>query len=41
MKNAFHLKSSLRSPDIQIFVIFSLPLHSFKIQYDKRKWNNL
>ena len=31
MKNIFllHLKSSFRSPDIQIFVIFSIPFHTF------------
>ena len=37
----FHLKSSFHSQDAQIFVIFSLPLHSFQIQKDKWKWNNL
>ena len=37
----FHLKSSFHSRDIQIFVIFSLPLHSFQIQKDKWKWKNL
>ena len=31
----FHLKSSFRSRDIQIFVIFSLPFHIFRIQKDK------
>ena len=35
------LKSSLCSQDIQIFVIFSLPLHTFQIQKDKWKWNIL
>ena len=35
----FHLRSSFRSPDIQIFVIFFLPLHSFKIQ--KGKWSGI
>ena len=37
----FHLKSSFRSPDIQISVIFSLLFHTFQIQKDKWKWNNL
>ena len=36
-----HQKSSFRSRDIQIFVIFSLPFHNFQIQKDKWKWNNL
>ena len=34
-----HLKSSLRSREI--FVFFSLPFHTFQIQKDKWKWNNL
>ena len=33
----FHLKSSFRSRDIELFVIFSLPFHTFQIQRDKRK----
>ena len=33
--------SSFRSRDIQIFVIFSLSFHTFQIQKDKWKWNNL
>ena len=37
----FHLKSSFRSRDIQIFVIFYLPFHTLQIQKDKWKWNNL
>ena len=37
----FHIKSSFRSRDIQIFVIFSLLFHTFHIQIDKWKWNNL
>ena len=37
----FHLKSSFRSRDIQIFVFFSLPFHTFQIQKGKWKWNNL
>ena len=43
MKNVFlfHLKSSSCSRDIQIFVIFSFPFHTFQIQKDKWKWNNL
>ena len=43
MKNVFliHLKSSFYSRDIQTFVIFSLPFHTFQIQKDKWKWNNL
>ena len=40
-KNLFHLKSAFRSRDIQIFVIFSLPFHTFQIQKGKWKWNNL
>ena len=35
MKKLFH------SRDIQIFGIFSLPFHTFQIQKDKWKWNNL
>ena len=31
----FHLKSSFRSQDIQIFVIFPLPFHTFQIQRNK------
>ena len=31
----FHLKSSFRSRDIQIFVIFYLPFNTFQIQKDK------
>ena len=43
MKNVFlfHLKSSFRSRDIQIFVIFSLPFHTVQIQKGKWKLNNL
>ena len=41
MKNLFHLKSSSHSRDIQIFMIFSFPFHTFHIQKDKWKWNNL
>ena len=37
----FYLKSSFRSRDIQIFVVFSLPFHSFQTQKAKSKWNNL
>ena len=37
----FHLKSSFRSRDIQIFVFFSLPFHTLQIQKEKWKWNNL
>ena len=37
----FPLKSSFRSRDIQIFVTFSLTFHTFQIQKDKGKWNNL
>ena len=36
-----HRKSSFRSRDIQMFVFFPLPFHSYKIQKDKWKWNNL
>ena len=38
---SFHLKSSFGSQDIQIFVIFSLPFHTFQIQKGKWKSNNL
>ena len=43
MKNVFlfHLKSSFRSRDIQIFVIFSLPFQTFQIQKGRGRWNNL
>ena len=43
MKNVFlfHLKSSFRSRDIKIFVIFSLLFHTSQIQKGKWKWNNL
>ena len=37
----FHLQGSFHSQDIQIFVIFSLPFHTFQIQKDKWNWNNL
>ena len=37
----FHLKSSFRSRDIQIFAIFPLLFHTFQIQKDKWKWNDL
>ena len=37
----FNSKSSFRSRDIQFFVIFTLPFHTFQIQKDKWKWNNL
>ena len=40
MKNV-HVKSSFRSRDIQIFLTFSLPFHTFQIQKGKWKWNNL
>ena len=36
----FYLKSSFCSQDIQFFVFFSLPFHTFQIQKDKWKWNN-
>ena len=36
-----YLKSSFRSRDIQILVIFSFPFHTFQIQNEKWKWNNL
>ena len=37
MKNVFlyHLKGSFRSQDIQIFVVFFLPFHTFQIQKGK------
>ena len=31
----------VRSEDIEVFVIFPLPFHTFQIQKDKWKWNNL
>ena len=37
----FYLKSSFCAQDIQIFVILPLPSHTFQIQKDKWKWNNL
>ena len=37
----FHLKSSFRSQDIQIYAIFSFPFHTFQIQKDKWRWDNL
>ena len=37
----FHLKSSFRSRNIQIFIIFSLPFRTFQIQKGKCKWTNL
>ena len=37
----FHLKGFFRSRDIQIFLIFPLPFHTFQIQKNKFKWNNL
>ena len=37
----FHLKSPFCSRDIQIFVIFPLPFHTFQFEKDKWKWNNL
>ena len=37
----FHLKSSFHSQDIQFFIVFSLPFHTFQIQKDKWKFNNL
>ena len=42
MKNVFlfHLKSSFRSGNIQFFVIFSRPFHTFQLQKDKWKWNS-
>ena len=42
IKNVFILlKSSFRSRDIQIFVIFPHPFHTFQFQKDKWKGNNL
>ena len=37
----FNLKSFFSSRDIQIFIIFPLPFHTFQIQKNKWKWNNL
>ena len=34
-------KKPFHYPDIQIFLIFSLPFHTFQIQKDKWKLNNL
>ena len=36
----FFISSNI-SQDIQIFVVFSFPFHTFQIQNDKLKWNNL
>ena len=36
----FHQKSSFCSRDIQFFVIFCLPFHTFQLEKDKWKWNN-
>ena len=36
----FHLKSSFRSRDIQLFINFFLPFHAVQIQKGKWKWNN-
>ena len=43
MKNVFLFdpKSSFHSQDIQVFVIFSLPFHTFQIQKGNWTWNNL
>ena len=38
MKNVFQ-KSCFHSRDIQMFVIFSLPFHSFQVQKDK--WSGI
>ena len=35
------LKGSFRCRDIQFFVIFPLPFHTFDIQKGRWKWNNL
>ena len=35
----FHLKSCFRSWNIQIFVIFSLPFHTFQIQPNRLVWD--
>ena len=37
----FHLKNSFGSREIQFFVIFSLPFHTFQIQKNNWKLNNL
>ena len=37
----FHLKSSFRSGNTQIFVIFCLPFHALQMQKDNWSWNNL
>ena len=37
----FFLKNSFYSQDIQILVILSLPFHTFQIQKDIKKPNNL
>ena len=36
----FHLMSSFRSRNIQVFVIFFLSFHIFQIQRDRWNWNN-
>ena len=37
----FHLKSSFRSRNMQIFAVFFHPFRTFYIQKDKWKWDNL
>ena len=42
IKNVFYfIEKTLRSQDIQFFVIFSPPFHTFQIQKDKWKCSNL
>ena len=41
LKTIKNVLSPFSSQDIQIFVIFSFPSHTFQIQKDKWKWNNL
>ena len=43
MKNVFlfHLKNFFLPQDIQVFVVVFLVYHTFQIQKDKWKWNNL
>ena len=41
LKTIKNVLSPFSSRDIQMFVIFSFPSHTFQIQKDKWKWNNL
>ena len=37
----FNLRRSFRSQDIHFLLIFPFPFHTFQIQKDKWKWNNM